>query len=168
MVTQNDILGSIHAALSEILDPELPCSIVDLGLVETVELDNDRSATITLLPTFSGCPALDMITKDVTTRISKIPEIQSCQVQWVFEPAWTTDRISKAGRDSLKAHGVTVPEHGPPRKDRVPLTTSVIKCPFCQSNETSLDSLFGPTRCRMIYYCQACQNSFEHMKRIDL
>ncbi len=168
MVNQSDILKSINAALCEITDPELPCSIVDLGLVEDVRIHKGHTAIITLLPTFSGCPALDMITNDVTKRIEDLPQIKSCRVDWIFNPAWTTDRISEAGRASLKAHGVTVAKHEDQLENQVPLTTSVIACPFCKSNQTRLDSPFGPTRCRMIYYCEACQNSFEHMKRLDV
>ena len=107
-----------------------------------------------------------MITTDVTKRLEEIPEVRSCHVEWVFEPAWTTDRISQAGRDSLQAHGVTVPTPGQEPNNHVPLTTSLIACPFCKSNQTRLDSPFDPTRCRMIYYCENCQNAFEHMKRI--
>ena len=105
MVTKHDI----HAALELVPDPELPISIVELGLVEDVACDGSK-ATIVLLPTWSGCPALPMIEADVRQRVSALEGIDVCEVQWRYEPAWTPDRISADGRSKLKAHGVTTPQ----------------------------------------------------------
>ena len=162
-------LEAINAALATVPDPELPCSILDLGLVEHIELEAGR-VCIQLLPTFTGCPALDMIAEDVRTTVGALPGIDSCDVTWVFAPPWTTDRITDNGRKSLQAHGVTVPEHGPmqPAGDgTTPLRTSAIPCPWCGSANTRLESPFGPTRCRTIQYCDDCQNTFEDMKRLS-
>ncbi len=161
MVTVKDIVD----VLELVPDPELPISIVELGLVEEVQCDGHK-ATITLLPTWSGCPALTMIESDVRQRVVAINGINACDVQWRYEPAWTPDRISVDGRAKLKEHGVTTPQgcehHGRPAE--VPLMTSAIPCPYCGSNQTRLDSPYGPTRCRAIYFCNACRNQFEHMK----
>ena len=161
MVTKHDI----HAALELVPDPELPISIVELGLVEDVACDGSK-ATIVLLPTWSGCPALPMIEADVRQRVSALEGIDVCEVQWRYEPAWTPDRISADGRSKLKAHGVTTPQGcgGKPLQAGVSLTTSAMKCPYCGSNQTRLDSPYGPTRCRAIYFCHRCRNQFEHMK----
>ncbi len=191
MPTRDDILTVLH----EIPDPEMPISIVDLGLVAEVRvqaaLQEVRGTTfqhsqecwnvveIDLLPTFIGCPALDMIAGDVRAKVGQLPEVEQVQVNWLFDPPWTVDRITPAGRESLRRHGVTVPEHGSTLPvaghivghhghNLVKLQTSVVPCPFCGSRSTTLDSPFGPTRCRMIYYCQACRNSFEHLKRIHV
>ena len=182
--TQNVVLSreSILDVLRTIPDPEMPISIVDLGLVERVAVDgNGCDATgrggshveIDLLPTFIGCPALDMIAGDVRAKLSAIPNIGEIRVNWLFDPPWTVDRITAAGRESLKEHGVTVPPYGNhlhvaahELPATVQLRTSAIHCPFCGSTSTYLDSPFGPTRCRMIYYCDACRNSFEHLKRL--
>lgn len=189
------------AVLATIPDPEMPISIVDLGLVEDVRLETptDRSesqvATISLLPTFVGCPALDMIREEVRRAVGRLPNIAEVEVRFVHDPRWTVDRISDAGRTSLRAHGVVVPDRGaaadvphapaneaaeaarltrivplsitagPGRGAPAPASTPV-PCPFCGSKATHLDSPFGPTRCRMIYYCDACRNSFEHLKRV--
>lgn len=168
MVTNEGILEAVHATLADIPDPELPCSIVDLGLVETVTVNESNQVDITLLPTFTGCPALDMIADDVTRLVSELDLVESCRVHWVFDPPWSTDRISENGRASLKAHGVTVPSCGSeaPSKD-VPLRTSAIPCPWCGSTNTHLESSFGPTRCRTIQYCDDCNNTFEDMKRLS-
>jgi ring-1,2-phenylacetyl-CoA epoxidase subunit PaaD len=180
---------SIMDVLRSIPDPEMPISIVDLGLVERVEIAGDCSkigcdatsldgavrVRVDLLPTFVGCPALDMIAKDVRREVRIIPGVIEVVVNWLFDPPWSVDRISLAGRTSLREHGVTVPEHGhslhmnqgqTATLQTVPLRTSAIPCPFCGSTSTHLDSPFGPTRCRMIYYCDACRNSFEHLKRL--
>jgi ring-1,2-phenylacetyl-CoA epoxidase subunit PaaD len=177
---RNAILDVLHT----IPDPEMPISIVDLGLVEAVRVRNGRgedvhhggsstSVEIDLLPTFIGCPALDMIAGDVRAKLGAIPGVGTVTVNWLFDPPWSVDRITPEGRTSLKEHGVTVPDQGShlhvPRHDApqsVTLHTSAVPCPFCGSRSTQLDSPFGPTRCRMIYYCQACRNSFEHLKKV--
>lgn len=180
------IRESIIDVLRAIPDPEMPISIVDLGLVEAVRVHsaaNQRDETsgsgtqveIDLLPTFIGCPALDMIAGDVRAKISRLPGVAQVKVNWVFDPPWSVDRITPAGRESLREHGVTVPAPGSGGRLSIPahesqqtvtLRTSAVPCPFCGSNSTYLDSPFGPTRCRTIYYCESCRNSFEHLKRV--
>ncbi len=157
--------------LREVPDPEMPISIVDLGIVERVEID-DTNVTVDILPTFVGCPALAMIQDDIIKKLRTLDDVDDIIVNFMYEPAWSVDRISAAGRESLREHGVTVPQGGSDihsmikQTATVPLRTSAIPCPFCESKSTRLDSAFGPTRCRMIYYCEACRNSFEHMKRV--
>ncbi len=168
MVSDNQHIDAVHAVLKGIPDPELPCSIVELGLVEEVRVEEDGRVHIVLLPTFSGCPALDMIGKDVQQKVSALDCVSNCIVEWTFEPAWTTDRINEDGRASLARHGVTVPPPGEPftGPSTTTLRTSAIPCPWCGSTNTRLDSPFGPTRCRTIQYCDDCQNTFEDMKRL--
>lgn len=162
--------------LQGIPDPEMPISIVDLGLIDAVRADDGR-VEVVMLPTFIGCPALDMIAGDVKAKVGAIPGVTAVDVQWVFDPPWSVDRITVAGRESLRAHGVTVPEKGSHLPvaghtvggnglNLVKLQTSIVPCPYCGSRSTTLESPFGPTRCRTIYYCEACRNSFEHLKRV--
>ena len=151
----------IRALLATIDDPEMPISIIDLGIVAGVEVD-DREARVLITPTFTGCPALQMIDDQIVQIIGALPEVDKVVVTHVFDPPWRADRISEAGRERLREHGVTVPaprfvQMGIPTKETVP-------CPFCKSEQTNLDSPFGPTRCRMIYYCTSCRNTFEHLK----
>jgi len=152
-------LADIEAALDKVPDPELPVSIVELGMVRSAALDGS-TATIHLLPTYTGCPALPMIESDVVTKVSSIEGVDHCEVVWTYEPAWTPERISEAGLGKLKEHGDTACCG----RGTVTLTTSAIPCPYCGSDQTRLDSPFGPTRCRAIHFCDACRNSFEHMK----
>ena len=160
MVSKQDILN----VLAGIPDPELPVSIVDLGLVNDIQIEGDLTQ-IELLPTWTGCPALEMIERDVIDQVSQLDGIQECKVNWCFEPAWSPDRISTEGQIQLKAHGVTTP--GCRDGQSVELTTSAIPCPYCSSRKTRIDSPFGPTRCRSIYFCDDCRNQFEHMKKVD-
>ena len=163
---------TIMDVLRTIPDPEMPISIVDLGLVERLDIQEDSaSVSIDILPTFVGCPALPMIEKDIRTKVQAIEGVRDVAVRFVYDPPWSVDRISKAGRKSLAEHGVTVPETGSKlpvsgHDGIVPLHTSALACPFCESRNTRLESSFGPTRCRMIYYCNDCRNTFEHMKRV--
>ncbi len=177
---------TIMNVLRTIPDPEMPISIVDLGLIEDVNVNqrrledagDDRACVeIVMLPTFVGCPALDMIAGDVKAKVGAIEGVDAVEVRWVFDPRWSVDRISEAGRVSLKAHGVTVPERGSHLPvaghaigenghTLVQLTTSAVPCPYCGSRSTTLESPFGPTRCRTIHYCEKCRNSFEHLKRV--
>lgn len=164
--------------LLTIPDPEMPISIVDLGLIEDVRIQSGR-VSIDVLPTFVGCPALPMIADDITRKVGQLEDVENVEVRFIYDPPWTVDRISESGRLSLKTHGVTVPEPGsgatkldvpghqhPNSEGSVELKTSALPCPYCDSRDTKLESQFGPTRCRMMYYCNACRNTFEHMKKL--
>jgi ring-1,2-phenylacetyl-CoA epoxidase subunit PaaD len=163
MVSQD----TIRKVLRTINDPEMPINIVDLGIVEQVQIVPETPAdedprlrvAIDLLPTFVGCPALDMIEEEVRSRVGAIPGVTRVSVHRRFDPPWTVDRISPAGRESLQRIGITVPRAGDPVEPA---------CPFCGSQLVHRESSFGPTRCRMIYYCDSCRNPFEHMKRVPL
>lgn len=168
MVTQEAVLE----VLRTINDPEMPISIVDLGIVENVKIEapacevalTPRKETrpgarvsIDLLPTFIGCPALHAIEEQIRQRVSALAGVAQTEVYFRFDPPWTVDRISERGKEALRQFGVTVPDEKQPASP---------PCPFCGSTEVHLESPFGPTRCRMIYYCDSCRNSFEHMKSV--
>jgi ring-1,2-phenylacetyl-CoA epoxidase subunit PaaD len=167
MIETDDIMNVLRG----IDDPEMPISIVDLGIVESVDVDGaDGCVSIDILPTFVGCPALDMIRNLVTERVGAMRGVGSVRVTFRHAPAWTPDRITDTGRASLAAHGVTVPQRCDDQsaggvEPLVELNVPV-ECPYCQSRDTYQDSLFGPTRCRAIHYCNACRNSFEHIKAL--
>jgi ring-1,2-phenylacetyl-CoA epoxidase subunit PaaD len=162
MVSRRDI----DAALERVPDPELPLSIVELGMVCGVESDG-AAVVVNLVPTYTGCPALPMIERDVLAKVAAVPGVISCVVRWCYEPAWTPDRITEPGRDKLRAHGVTTPCLESTEDDTVPLTVSAPPCPYCGATGTRLDSPFGPTRCRSIFFCEACRNQFEHIKPVS-
>ncbi|MHC5111645.1 MAG: 1,2-phenylacetyl-CoA epoxidase subunit PaaD [Planctomycetota bacterium] len=146
------------AVLTTVDDPEMPISIVDLGMVGEVRIV-DAQAHIELLPTFIGCPALPMIAGEIDRKVTALDGIDAVEVAFIFDPPWSVDRISERGRVSLAAHGVTVPGMGD-------VPGVAVACPYCDISETEQTSAFGPTRCRSIWYCRSCGNSFEHMKRL--
>ena len=171
MVTADDV----REALRSVPDPEMPISIVDLGIVHDVRIvpaGDGQRVEVDLIPTFVGCPALDLIEQNVRRRLLAMAPVREVAVRFLNAPAWSAERISAAGRESLREHGVSVPERGTcgggaAAATLVPLTVAEsqpVACPYCGSGRTQRESMFGPTRCRMIYYCNACRNSFERIK----
>lgn len=162
----------VEAVLRTIDDPEMPINIVDLGIVSQIHCDGGE-VEVDITPTFVGCPALDVLRATIVDRL-RAAGGGAARVRFVHEPPWSVERITDAGRAALRAHGVTTPRRGFPggagaASGLVPLTVSApeaVDCPYCGSDRTRRESPFGPTRCRMIYYCEACRNQFEHMKAI--
>ena len=151
------IEAAVRDALSHVKDPEIPvCSITDLGLVEHVEVGDD-AIVVTLLPTFVGCPALDAIREDAERAVLEVAHGRDVRVVYVFNPPWTTDRVTAAGREALKLFGIA-PAGGPT------LVQLTARCPHCGSLATRVESDFGPTPCRSIRYCDSCRNPFESFK----
>jgi ring-1,2-phenylacetyl-CoA epoxidase subunit PaaD len=149
--------AAVREALSHVKDPEIPvCSITDLGLVEGVEVSDDAIA-VTLLPTFVGCPALDVIREDAERAVLDVAQGRAVRVAYVFDPPWTTDRVTESGREALKSFGIA-PAGGPT------LVQLTVRCPHCGSLATHIESDFGPTPCRSIRYCDSCRNPFEGFK----
>lgn len=155
MVTREQVLDILRT----IDDPEMPISIVDLGIIENVRVAG-RDVAVDVLPTFVGCPALPVIEEEIQRRLRANGDIGKVQVRFLFDPAWTVDRISPAGRERLRQVGLSVPGRE--------TETTPVQCPFCGSERVTLESSFGPTRCRMIYQCEACKHPFEHLKRVPL
>jgi ring-1,2-phenylacetyl-CoA epoxidase subunit PaaD len=141
---------AVWAALAEVPDPEIPVvSVVDLGMVRSVELDGER-LRVELLPTFVGCPALELIRAAVAARLAGLaPEVQ---VEMTFAEPWTSERISADGRRKLRDSGFAPPGSA--------------TCPWCGSRDTALENPFGPTRCRAIFWCNHCRQPFEQFKAI--
>jgi ring-1,2-phenylacetyl-CoA epoxidase subunit PaaD len=142
------------AALADVADPEIPAiSIVDLGIVHRAEVAPDGGIVIDLLPTFLGCPAIEAIRSAVTERLSAFG--LPVEVRISFEVPWTSDRITAAGRRRLRESGFAPPAEP---KD--------VCCPYCDSANVVMDSAFGPTLCRSLFYCRVCRQPFESFKAI--
>ena len=152
-------------ALDEIPDPEIPViSLVDLGVIRSVDV-RDGHVHVELTPTFLGCPALEMMKHALEEKVSALggePEVQVIQ-----DDSWSTDRITPAGREKLRAAGFAPPA---PREATAPtlvqLQAKVHRCPYCGSTETRLENIFGPTPCRSLRYCESCRQPFEQFKTI--
>jgi ring-1,2-phenylacetyl-CoA epoxidase subunit PaaD len=141
----------IRAALSEIVDPEIPSiSIVDLGMVHAIEV-GDRAIRVDLLPTFIGCPAIELIQSAVSDRLAAFGRPVEAIVSRAVP--WTSDRISADGRRQLKASGFAPPND-----------PGDVNCPYCDSARVVMDSAFGPTLCRSLFYCRDCRQPFESFK----
>jgi ring-1,2-phenylacetyl-CoA epoxidase subunit PaaD len=142
------------AALRSVDDPEYPgLSILDLGLVEDVAVQG-ATATIGLIPTFSGCPALHMIADDVVAAVEGRPEIDLCRVEWLPSPVWSTDRLTDLGRQRLAREYTVV----------IRSRDGSLRCPVCGSSAVTDQSLAGPSRCRSIAWCDDCRNPVEVMR----
>jgi ring-1,2-phenylacetyl-CoA epoxidase subunit PaaD len=161
--------ATVRAALNEVMDPELPMlSVVDLGIVHRVQVTpGDAAILVEILPTFVGCPALELIKASIATRLGAFG--RPVHVTATFEIPWTSERISEAGRAALLAAGIA-----PPGSD-VGGTVAAgglidleprVPCPHCGSRRTTLENLFGPTQCRTIRYCADCRQPFEAIKPV--
>jgi ring-1,2-phenylacetyl-CoA epoxidase subunit PaaD len=155
----------VWAALAEIPDPEIPViSLVDLGVVREVEVRGER-VRVAFTPTFLGCPALEVMRDAMAAAIAELGA--EPQIDVVADDAWSTDRITPAGREKLREAGFAPPA---PREATVPslvqLQSKAFRCPYCGSTETRLENIFGPTPCRSLRYCEGCRQPFEQFKTI--
>lgn len=165
-----ELEGTVWDALSQVHDPEIPpCSITDLGIVEDVHV-TDEVVEVALLPTFVGCPALDVIRDDAEAAVRAAARGRLVRVRFVYSKPWTSDRITPEGRRALREYGLTPPgETARAEAVVVPLAAlgrraTVAECPFCGSADTVVESAFGPTLCRSTHFCRSCRNPFEAFK----
>lgn len=152
----------IIEAMQAVKDPEIDSvSIIELGMLEELEIEAD-TVLIKLLPTFMGCPALDIIKNNVVKAVSAIDEVEKVEVKFIFHPPWTSDRVTDLGREKLKEFGIA-----PPPRHIAETGEWQADCPYCGSTYTTMENLFGPTACRSILYCKSCKNPFEAMKPVS-
>jgi ring-1,2-phenylacetyl-CoA epoxidase subunit PaaD len=152
-------------AFGEIPDPEIPVvSLVDLGVIRSVDVQKGH-VRVEFTPTFLGCPALEVMKRALEEKVAALgaePDVQVIQ-----DDSWSTDKITPAGREKLRAAGFAPPA---PREATGPtlvqLQTSVHRCPYCGSTRTRLENIFGPTPCRSLRYCESCRQPFEQFKTI--
>lgn len=156
----------LWTALQDVVDPEIPAvSVLEMGMVHDVASDDAGHVTVAILPTFSGCPALQAIGDAVRARLAREPGVTAVTVRFVYDPPWSTDRISAAGREKLRSFGIAPAPRARGRSLTV-LSAERVSCPFCGSTHTVQDNLFGPTPCRSLYRCLACRNPFERFKAL--
>ncbi len=156
MVTINEI----WQLLEQVSDPEIPVlTIVDLGIVREVELENNH-CTITITPTYSGCPAMQVIEKGIEELLEGIISVT---VKSTLSPAWTTDWLSENGRNKLREYGIAPPEHEVDKSVLFAAPT-VVPCPLCKSSNTKMVSQFGSTACKAHYQCNECMEPFDYFK----
>lgn len=155
----------VWTILEAVRDPEVPVlSVVELGVVRGVRLDGTQ-VEVDITPTYSGCPAMHEIERAIGGALAA--RGLTARVRMVVAPAWTTDWMSDAAREKLRAYGIAPPGRTEP-EPLVPLMRrpAVVPCPFCGARDTALRSEFGSTACKSLHFCNACQQPFEHFKAI--
>jgi ring-1,2-phenylacetyl-CoA epoxidase subunit PaaD len=155
----------VWSAFGEIPDPEIPViSLVDLGIIRSIDVNNGR-VLVELTPTFLGCPALEAMKRALEETVSALGG--DADVRVISDDSWSTDKITPAGREKLRAAGFAPPA---PREASTPalvqLQSNVFRCPYCNSTQTKLENIFGPTPCRSLRYCESCRQPFEQFKTI--
>lgn len=161
---------AIWDLMKQIYDPEIPViSIVDLGIVRSVELNtpsnnSNPKATITITPTYSGCPAMDVIAMNIRMALLE-HGFKNIEIKTKLSPAWTTDWMSAEGKEKLKSFGIA-----PPNASQSVCTPAlfqqqeVVQCPHCDSYNTKMISRFGSTACKALYQCNECNEPFDYFK----
>ncbi len=155
----------IWELLEEVSDPEVPVlSILDLGIVRAVRVEGEQ-VTVTITPTYSGCPAMGAIATDIRLRLLA-EGYAKLAVANQLSPAWTTDWMSAAGRAKLTAYGIAPPVDGTATGHALHLfgKETTVRCPLCQSANTKLVNQFGSTACKALYQCQDCREPFDYFK----
>lgn len=144
--------------LEQVKDPEIPVlSLRDLGVLREIDIAGEQ-ITISITPTYSGCPAMDVMRDDIK-RVMADSGYKNVDVKTVLAPAWTTDWMTDEGRAKLEQFGIAPPAHSCSSRQS-------IRCPRCASENVSLLSEFGSTACKAMYQCDGCQETFCYFKKI--
>lgn len=163
---------AVWAALAKIADPEIPAiSLVDLGVIRGFAFEarptGGERLTVELMPTFVGCPAIDVMRQQIGERLTELCVAEEVAVVLTFAEPWTSDRITPAGREALRTSGFAPPVHIGSTFSGDSLTVlPIATCPYCASRNTTLENPFGPTLCRAIYHCADCRQPFEAFKPV--
>lgn len=155
--------NSIWKILESVLDPEVPVlSILDLGIVRAVKLEKEDQPEIIITPTYTGCPAMNVIEVNIKSVLQE-NGFQNVKVTTVLSPPWTTDWLTEAGKQKLKAYGIAPPVEE--STDKIALfQEKQVPCPLCDSLNTKMVSQFGSTACKSHYQCKDCLEPFDYFK----
>ncbi len=160
-------INDIWKILERIPDPEIPViSVVELGIIRALRFEGPK-LIITITPTYSGCPAMSAISIDINNHMHE-NNIEDFQIETVYQPAWTTDWMSKEAKEKLRVYGIAPPNEQIKHKLNV-LTgdhDEEVNCPHCGSTNTILTSQFGSTACKALYKCKECLEPFDYFKCI--
>lgn len=150
--------------LRSVSDPEVPVlSILDLGIVRNVSVNDSGAAIITITPTYSGCPAMDVIGMNIRMALAG-RGFSGVHIEMQLSPAWTTDWMSEEGKRKLKEYGIAPPARMASGAGLALFDDDAIPCPRCDSGDTKLVSNYGATACKAMYQCNSCHEPFEHFK----
>jgi len=156
---------TLFTYLDEIKDPEIPVlSIIDLGIVRNIQFNKDHELEVTITPTYTGCPAMDVIATAIRVELTTLG-FKKLKIIHSISPAWTTDWMSEEGKRKLKEYGIAPPN---PRQqvcnDKLFAEAEAVQCPQCNSWHTHRISEFGSTACKALYQCQDCKEPFYYFK----
>lgn len=153
---------ALYSILETVSDPEIPVlSIVDMGVVRSATLINNF-VEVDITPTYSGCPAMDVIGDDIKSALKKAG--YDSKINLILSPAWTTDWITPHGRKALEDYGIAAPLDAHADKEALLGNKRIVKCPQCGSTNTSLISQFGSTACKALFKCADCHEPFDYFK----
>lgn len=163
------LLTQAWEVAAAVTDPEMPMlTLADLGVLRDVA-EEEGTVTVTITPTYSGCPAMATMRDDLVASLQR-NGFADVRVKVSLDPAWSTDWISERGRAALREHGISAPGPAPVRSGPIPLTLKPTRrsvvCPRCGSTDVSVTSEFGATACKAIYRCDTCLEPFEHVKEL--
>ena len=162
MTEQQNIDPALLPVLMQVADPEIPVlSVVDMGVVRSALFDNNI-VKIEITPTYSGCPAMDVIGDDIKKALNRAGYI--AEVKLILAPAWTTDWITEAGRSALQNYGIAPPLNPEADKSALLGQKRVVPCPQCGSTNTIMVSQFGSTACKALFKCEDCLEPFDYFK----
>jgi ring-1,2-phenylacetyl-CoA epoxidase subunit PaaD len=157
----NELRRRAWDAAATVVDPEIPVlTIADLGVLRDVAV-NDGHVEVAITPTYSGCPAMNMIGLEIELALAR-EGIHQAKVNTVLSPAWTTDWMSDAGRRKLLAYGIAPPQAASSR--RALFGEQQVACPQCGSENTEVLSEFGSTSCKALWRCRSCREPFDYFK----
>ena len=156
---------AIWKLLADVYDPEVPVlSVTDLGIVRKVSVNENDQVEVTITPTYTGCPAMDVISMNIRLKLLE-HGYKNISVKSVLAPVWTTDWMTEGGKQKLKAYGIAPPNPGQQvcQPDLFQEDESV-QCPRCNSYHTVMISRFGSTACKALYKCSDCHEPFDYFK----
>ena len=154
--------GAVWRELAKITDPEIPIlSLVDMKIIRNITIKHD-AVSVTISPTFVGCPALEHIKSEIKTRLADIG-CSAVEIQTTYTPPWSTDMLDETVREKLRAFGIAPPAQTTEIEATLTIPTA---CPFCGSFDTHMEGEFGATLCKQLFYCDNCRESFERFKTI--
>jgi len=161
-VTEQHIDKRLFSILEKVSDPEIPVlSIMDMGVVRLAIIENNL-VKVQITPTYSGCPAMDVIGDDIKKALSEAG--YDSEIELTLAPAWTTDWITPKGRKALEEYGIAAPLDAEADKDVLLNGKRIVKCTNCSSQNTRMVSQFGSTACKAQFQCDDCQEPFDYFK----
>jgi len=163
MILAPSHISHLISQISDIPDPEVPViTIADLGILREVK-EEDGKFTITITPTYSGCPAMKAIENEIAGVLKK-NGVTDFEIKYTYSPAWTTDWLNDAAKEKLRAYGIAPPEKTSSDKSVLFALQKTKSCPRCNSTNTEMISAFGSTACKALYRCKNCGEPFDYFK----